>query len=184
MAQGVAGTCLVCDLPDEKRWEVDARIIRGDTHESVGTLAGANLLTVKRHLDNGHVRIDPHKLRGWMQKNVHSIKSIERARTAEIEKAPTLTPADISARLLALERYAMRVLASLEADSDYRGSIQAVEALRRLTSDLATVNGAGKPAQDPSDFESVDTKQLREGILEMFRKGQGSPETLPWQPLR
>jgi hypothetical protein len=175
----------LCDLSKDKRLEIEGRYLRGDTLASLADLAEVTLMTVKRHFDNGHYTLKQQQVRAWMEKHAASpSKAIERARTMEIEKAPVLTPEDISARLLALERYAMRVLASLEADSDYRGSIQAVEALRRLTSDLATVNGAGRPAQDPDAHESVDTRALRESIEAMFKKGHDSPDSVPWQPLR
>jgi hypothetical protein len=176
-----AGDCLICDKGYAA--EVNYRLARNDPLNYIAEKIGTSAQNIINHRSRGHIPEWVEPLAEWNQKHKDA-RQIEVARKLEIEKAPTLTPADISARLLALERYAMRVLSSLEADADFRGSIQAVEALRRLTSDLATVNGAGKPAQDPSDYESVDTKQLREGIEEMFRKGHGSPDTVPWQPLR
>lgn len=186
MAYGVKDSCIVCDLPSEKRLEVEARLIRGDTFESTAVVAGCNLMTVRAHMDKGHVTPDTRQLRDWMQKHGPGPieKQLEKARTtalAQIDQSPTITQEDINRRLLVLERYGHMVLQRIEssADPNDRTAIMGLESLRRLCADLASLNGI--KGNNPADtVESIDVQALRQSILESV--GKAKPEG--WKPLR
>lgn len=177
------GSCKVCLLPPERRGEVEARIVRGDTWEELAVLSECSWMTVQRHMQNGHIQINAPRLRDWANKgNVRSpIQVIETTRTKVLaESAEAITAEDISRRFIALERYAFRILDRLERDEDWRGSTQCIESLRRLADSLATVNGVkAVEAKDP--IESPDVANLRESIVALFQEPRGGLTEYKWK---
>lgn len=172
MAQGVANSCVVCDSPNS--FELDCRILRGDTWDDVATRAGVTPMTIKRHLDAGHIKLDPTHLREWMQKNHRPIgKQLERARTQALAKPDEKVTVDmVNATLLSLAQHGMRLLNKMEESEDYRGSVQAIESLRRTAMDLATMNNLRGHEQKEAT-ESVDVSALRQSILDQIQRPKG-----------
>lgn len=179
MAQGVPGTCELCDAPEEVRLEINCRLLRGDSYEIVGDYANVSFMMPKRHLEAGHVQVEPRVYREWSKK--HGANMPARLVASELEKiddSPALTQDDITKRLLLLERYCHNVLARVEAaarrgdGSMDRTAILGLESARRLVMDIATVTGNRAPDPAKTIEASADVQALREQIEEAYNQKQ------------
>lgn len=185
---GGAGNCATCSHPD--RWELEFRLLRGDTYQTIADLVGVTNAAVRNHVESGHVQINVANFRKWMQSNGPApLKDVEKRKQSFLEKVlaqpQEITQQMVSATLLLCANEAHEILQLMRDKDDYRGSIGAIEALRRTTMDLSALHSLKSDGKAEEVIDSADVANLRSSILEAVQAKMGdTPGIINHRPLR
>lgn len=182
------GNCTICNHQNRKEFEL--RIARGDHFQAIADLAGCTHVAIRNHFTNNHCELNILEFREWMQQNGSTPVQLEKRRETFLEKVlaqpEEINQQMVSATLLMCANEAHEILQLMKEKEDYRGSIAAIEALRRTTMDLTTLHSLKTDSKQQETIDdSVDVQALRESILEAVRQRRGdTPGQITHHPLR
>jgi len=183
--------CKRCDSPEEIAFHTKAMWRNGYSYQQIEDATGINYEPVRLCAVAGHMGDEEDtRIREWARKKFgldgRTTAGVAKRTATAVAKREAEDPRERALnRLWVLEEHGIQLLKKMEQDEDFRGSVAAIEAVRRLVMDTARIENilTNKPNEEPT--ESVDTRALRESIMESFHQAKGAlprETSYEWKP--